>query len=140
MNRPIRGAGLRLALGVAALATAVTTGGAIAAAVAPAASAATLGGPSVTKYIHQVRCTRTTLDVSYSTRGTIREKCYEGVGSTDPHIRNVRLITTGVNSGYFAAQSCDAHEAVDFRPHEAFVFRSGPQCPVTLDVLRITRT
>jgi hypothetical protein len=144
MRVPIRGAGLRLALSAAALATAVTTGGAIGAlggAVAPAASAATVHSAAVAKPIHKpihrARCTRTTFSVFYGTHGKLREKCYEGVGKISPGIRNVQLIRTGINTGFFAARGCRAREVIQFRPGETFRFTPG--CRVSLDVLRITR-
>jgi hypothetical protein len=139
MRVPVRGAGVRLALSAAALAAAVTTGGAIGA-VAPAASAATVHGTAVAKPakpIHQVRCTRPTFKVFYVARGHRHEKCFEGVGTINPNIPNVQLIQTGVNTGLFGLKSGHAQAFISFRPGETF--RVTPGRHALLDLLRITR-
>jgi hypothetical protein len=141
MKVPIRG--VRLTLSAAALATAVTTGGAIGAfggAVAPAASAATVHTAAVAKPakpIHQVRCTRPTFKVFYSTLGHRHEKCYEGVGAINPNIPNVQQIQTGANTGLFGLRSGHAQTFIHFGPGQ--IFRVTPGRHAVLNLLRITR-
>jgi hypothetical protein len=143
MRVPIRSAGVRLTLSAAALATAVTTGGAVGAfgaAVAPAASAATVHSTAVAKPakpIHQVRCTRPTFKVFYGTRGHRHEKCFEGVGTINPNIPNVQLIKTGVNTGRLDLKSAHAHAFISFGPGQTILVAPGRHA--LLDLLTITR-
>jgi hypothetical protein len=141
MRKLIAGAGMRLAIGVAAVTMAATAAIALETAAVPAVASAATGttAPAVTKAIHPARCSGRTFNVTYGARGPIREKCYAGVGGPIfPEIPNVRTISTGVNTGEFTVTGCGSVKNAFFGPHELFRFVTG--CHVTLRSLRIIRT
>jgi hypothetical protein len=95
------------------------------AAAAPSAAtppAATVSKPSpahaAATAIRKVRCRSYTFNV-YTTRG---ESCFEGIGTIRLHIKNVREITTGENTGNLTVVRGHAHQLVFFSRHEAFAF------------------
>jgi hypothetical protein len=69
--------------------------------------------------IHRAPCTRLTFNVYY---GTSKKACYAGSGILQPRIPDVRMITTGVNRGYFMTRTRTGLQYRFFAPDESFLF------------------
>jgi hypothetical protein len=127
--RALKRAAPALAAGIIGL-TLMSVAGATPAVAAPAHPALDKGN------IHKTRCSPQAFDVYYHKRGGARAcQGYEGTGTTAPDIARVYKITTGENTGRFAA--IGVVTAGPFIPHLTFTFRPPG---VELVRLEITRT